>query len=65
MLPKVIDHRDKLIGPEVMIDAAAIEQFCDVGNQGEKFKTSCNPDIEAPMDFAIITGWQGMFGLLF
>ena len=30
------------------IDAAAIERFCDVvGNQGEKFKTSRNPDIEA------------------
>src|SRR6266852_2954558 len=58
-LPEAIDHRGELVGPEVTIDAAAIERFCDVvGNQGEKFKTSRNPDIEAPMDFAIVTGWQ-------
>ena len=64
-LPEAIDHRGELVGPEVTIDAAAIERFCDiVGNQGEKFKTSRNPDIEAPMDFAIVTGWQVCLGFI-
>ena len=59
MLPEGIDLHDELVGPEVTITAAAIERFCDVvGNQGEKFKTSRNLNVEVPMDFAIVTGWQ-------
>lgn len=46
-------------GPEVTIDAAAVEQFCAVvGNQSEAFKTARTDKITAPMDFAIVTGWQ-------
>jgi len=56
-LPKGVDLHDEFVGHEV-------ERFCNfVGNQGEKFKTSCNPDVEAPMDFAIVTGWQVCPGL--
>jgi hypothetical protein len=42
-----------------MITAASVGRFCDVvGNHGEKFKASRNPDLEAPMDYAIVNGWQ-------
>lgn len=58
VLPE-IDIHSKFVGPEVTIDAAAVDRFCAVvGNQGEKFQATRNPDIEAPMDFAIVTGWQ-------
>jgi len=33
-LPETIDHRNELVGPEVTIDAAAIERFCDVSRAG-------------------------------
>ena len=61
-LPEATDHQDELVGPEVTIDADAIERFCDVGNQGEKFRMSRNPNIKAPMDFAIVTGRQVCLG---
>ena len=58
VLPE-IHIRDKFIGPEVTIDAATVERFCSViGNQGESFKTARTAEVEAPMDFAIVTGWQ-------
>jgi fatty acid synthase subunit alpha len=54
-----IDLRDTYIGPEVVIEAATVERFCSVvGNQGESFKSARNTDVKAPMDFAIVTGWQ-------
>jgi enoyl reductase-like protein len=54
-----IDIGDTFVGPEVTIDATAIERFCAVvGNQGESFKSKRNGTVEAPMDFAIVTGWQ-------
>ncbi|WWD18974.1 hypothetical protein CI109_103431 [Kwoniella shandongensis] len=44
---------------ETAIDAEAVQRFCDVvGNQGEAFKASRNEKILAPMDFAIVLGWQ-------
>ena len=58
VLPK-IDIRDKFTGPETTVEAGTVEAFCAViGNQGESFKTVRNPDAQAPMDFAIVTGWQ-------
>jgi len=33
-----------------------IEKFCTV--VGESFKSARNTDVMAPMDFAIVTGWQ-------
>jgi fatty acid synthase subunit alpha, fungi type len=58
VLPK-IDIRDKFTGPETTVEAGAVEAFCAiVGNQGESFKTVRNSDAKAPMDFAIVTGWQ-------
>jgi fatty acid synthase subunit alpha, fungi type len=42
-LPEGIDLHDELVGPKVTITAAAIER---------------NLTVEAPMDFAIVTGWQ-------
>lgn len=58
LLPS-IDLRETFDGPEVTIKAADIEQFCAVvGNQGESFKEVRNHNVQAPMDFAIVTGWQ-------
>jgi fatty acid synthase subunit alpha, fungi type len=54
-----IDIRDKYTGPEVIIEAEAVETFCAVvGNQSESFKAVRRSDATAPMDFAIVTGWQ-------
>ena len=32
-----------------------------VGNQGEAFQTARSENVSAPMDFAIILGWQVSF----
>jgi fatty acid synthase subunit beta len=41
------------------VDALAVQRFCDVvGNQGENFKSARNDKVMAPMDFAIVLGWQ-------
>ena len=54
-----IDIKEKFTGPDVTIEASDIETFCSVvGNQGESFKTVRNSSVKAPMDFAIVTGWQ-------
>lgn len=58
VLPE-IDIREKFVGPEVTISAEDIERFCAVvGNREESFKTARNGRVQAPMDFAIVTGWQ-------
>lgn len=58
VLPE-IGLRDTFTGPEVTITTADVEQFCAVvGNQGESFKSARNDTVYAPMDFAIVTGWQ-------
>jgi fatty acid synthase subunit alpha, fungi type len=58
VLPE-IDVRAAYTGPEVTIDATHIEAFCSVvGNQNESFKSARTKDVQAPMDFAIVTGWQ-------
>lgn len=58
VLPE-IDIRETFVGPEVTIEAEAVEKFCAVvGNQGESFKTVRNDAVQAPMDFAIVTGWK-------
>ena len=44
---------------ETAVDAKAVQRFCDVvGNQGESFKATRSDKIMAPMDFAIVLGWQ-------
>ena len=54
-----IDIREKFVGPEVTILAEDVEQFCAVvGNQRESFKTARTEEVQAPMDFTIVTGWQ-------
>jgi fatty acid synthase subunit beta len=54
-----IDIYETFVGPEVTIEAHAVERFCAVvGNQGESFKTVRNDVVKAPMDFAIVTGWK-------
>ncbi|KAJ7227399.1 fatty acid synthase [Mycena pura] len=61
-----IDTRDTFHGPEITIEASAVEQFCAVvGNQGESFKTVRNEQVSAPMDFAIVTGWQAIIKSIF
>ncbi|KAF9007571.1 fatty acid synthase [Cyathus striatus] len=65
VLPE-IDIRDTFVGPEVTIKAEEVEQFCAVvGNQGESFKTVRNDNVQAPMDFAIVTGWQAIIKSIF
>lgn len=54
-----IDVRETFKGPEVTIEPSHIEKFCSVvGNDGECFKASRTDEVQAPMDFAIVTGWQ-------
>lgn len=54
-----IDVHETFVGPEVTIEASAVEQFCAVvGNQGESFKQIRTDTVSAPMDFAIVTGWH-------
>ncbi|GLB40343.1 putative protein with domain of unknown function (DUF1729) [Lyophyllum shimeji] len=61
-----IDLRETFVGPEVTVEAAAVEEFCAVvGNQGESFKTVRNDNMQAPMDFAIVTGWKAIMKSIF
>ena len=54
-----LDVHETFIGPEVVLSANDVETFCNVvGNQNEAFKTARTETIKAPMDFAIVTGWQ-------
>jgi fatty acid synthase subunit alpha len=54
-----IDIHETFIGPEVTISAQDVEMFCGVvGNQSEAFKTARTEVVKAPLDFAIVTGWQ-------
>lgn len=54
-----IDIHDTFSGPQVTITAEHIERFCSVvGNQSAQFKTARSAEVQAPMDFAIVTGWQ-------
>lgn len=65
ILPE-IDIRDKFVGPEITISAEDIERFCAVvGNSDESFKAARNGQVQAPMDFAIVTGWQVRLYLAF
>lgn len=57
-----LDVHETFIGPEVIISAHDVETFCNVvGNQNEAFKTARTENVKAPMDFAIVTGWQVSF----
>ncbi|KAJ7285205.1 fatty acid synthase [Mycena rebaudengoi] len=65
VLPE-IDIRETFHGPEVTIKAEDVEQFCAVvGNQAESFQTVRNEQVNAPMDFAIVTGWQAIMKSIF
>ncbi|KAF8299660.1 hypothetical protein DL93DRAFT_2102899 [Clavulina sp. PMI_390] len=65
VLPSIGIH-DKLAGPEVTSDAAAVERLSTVaGNQGEKYRTTRMAEVEVPMDFAIVTGWQYIMRAIF
>jgi enoyl reductase-like protein len=54
-----IDLTENLTCGETVIDIETVERFCTVvGNAGETFKQRRNEKVQAPMDFAIVTGWQ-------
>jgi len=54
-----LDSKQVFEGPEVTIDAMEIERFCAVvRNDGEAFKGARTENVRAPLDFAIVTGWQ-------
>ncbi len=64
--PQDLDVRDTFTGPEVTISADDVEAFCAVvGNQQEKFKTARTDEVKAPMDYAIVTGWQAIVKAIF
>ncbi|KAG8213088.1 hypothetical protein J3R82DRAFT_11484 [Butyriboletus roseoflavus] len=61
-----LDIHETFIGPEVVISANDVETFCNVvGNQNEAFKTARTEIVKAPMDFAIVTGWQAIMRSIF
>ncbi|TFK75163.1 fatty acid synthase [Pluteus cervinus] len=61
-----IDLHETFTGPEVIINAEDVEQFCSVvGNQGEDFKRARVDSVSAPMDFAIVTGWKAIMKSIF
>ncbi|OBZ72637.1 Fatty acid synthase subunit beta [Grifola frondosa] len=61
-----INVRDTFTGPDVTIAAEDVESFCAVvGNQGEAFKSTRSETPQAPMDFAIVTGWQAIMQAIF
>ncbi|EPS98652.1 hypothetical protein FOMPIDRAFT_1051298 [Fomitopsis schrenkii] len=65
VLPE-INLRKTFTGPEVTIQANDVETFCSVvGNEGEAFKTARTDRVQAPMDFAIVTGWQAIMKAIF
>jgi fatty acid synthase subunit alpha len=54
-----IDIHENFVGPDATINSSDVEQFCAVvGNQGESFKIARNNNVQAPMDFAIVTCWK-------
>ncbi|EJD06870.1 fatty acid synthase [Fomitiporia mediterranea MF3/22] len=61
-----IDVHETFKGPEVEITSEHVEKFCSVvGNDGEAFKTVRSEEVQAPMDFAIVTGWQAIMKAIF
>ncbi|KAH8822971.1 fatty acid synthase [Flagelloscypha sp. PMI_526] len=67
-MPK-LGIRDTFTGPEVKLELVDIEKFCTVvGNAGEDFKgvrTEGDAKVKAPMDFAIVAGWQAIMKSIF
>ena len=54
-----IDIHENFVGPDAAINSSDVEQFCAVaGNHGESFKVARNDNVQAPMDFAIVTCWK-------
>ncbi|KAE9382644.1 hypothetical protein BT96DRAFT_952022, partial [Gymnopus androsaceus JB14] len=61
-----LDVHDTFTGPEVTLNANDIEKFCSiVGNNDESFKSVRTDKISAPMDFAIVAGWQAIIKSIF
>ncbi|KAE9399788.1 fatty acid synthase [Gymnopus androsaceus JB14] len=51
---------------DVTLNANDIEKFCSiVGNNDESFKSVRTDKISAPMDFAIVAGWQAIIKSIF
>ena len=51
--------RDILREPELTIKSSDVERFCAVvGNQSEAYRGARAIEMRAPMDFAIVAGWQ-------
>lgn len=61
-----LESRQVFEGPETRVEAAEVERFCAVvRNEGEAFKTARNGTVQAPLDFAIVTGWQAIIQAIF
>lgn len=54
-----LDIADNFTGQDTTVEPQVVQRFCDIiGNQGESFKSARSQKIMAPMDFAIVLGWQ-------
>jgi enoyl reductase-like protein len=61
-----LNVHDAFFGPDIKISVSNVEAFSVVvSNQKEKFKTARTDEAKAPMDFAIVTGWQTIMKVCF
>ncbi len=61
-----LDLHEAFTSEDTVIDEATVERFCAiVGNQGESFKSVRSEKVQAPMDFAIVAGWQSIMKAIF
>ncbi|KAJ3886618.1 hypothetical protein GG344DRAFT_81530 [Lentinula edodes] len=61
-----LDIHDTFTGPDVTLKAEDIKKFCSVvGNNDKSFKSVRTTTISAPMDFAIVAGWQAIIKSIF
>ncbi|EEB08935.2 fatty acid synthase beta subunit Fas1 [Schizosaccharomyces japonicus yFS275] len=64
--PEEASITDTFTGPEVEITGSMIDDFCRVvGNQNEVYTKRGNAKRTAPMDFAIVVGWQAITKAIF
>ena len=53
---EVLPNVENFVDADAALNSSDVEQFCAVaGNHGESLKVSRNDNVQAPMDFAIVT----------
>jgi fatty acid synthase subunit alpha, fungi type len=52
----ILGSRQDFQGPKITVEAQVIERFCSViKNDSKTFKPDCFGNVQAPLDFAIVT----------